>query len=41
MVRGHLVLTLPNPHGGEISVELLKRILKQASIRQQEWENAG
>ncbi len=37
MVRGDLVLTLPNPHPGDISVELLKRILKQASIAQKEW----
>ena len=37
MVRGDLVLTIPNPHRGDIGVELLKRILKQASIAQKDW----
>ena len=37
MVRGNLVLTIPNPHPGDIGVELLKRVLKQASIAQKEW----
>jgi len=37
MVRGGLVLTIPNPHTGDIGVELLKRILKQASIAQKDW----
>jgi len=40
MLRGDLVLTLPNPHRGDIGVELLKRILKQASIVQKEWLKA-
>jgi hypothetical protein len=40
MVRGDLVLTIPNPHTGNIGVELLKRILKQASISQKEWPAA-
>ncbi len=38
MVKGNLRLTLPNPHQGEISKELLSRILKQAGISQDEWE---
>ena len=37
MVRGDLVLTIPNPHQGDIGVELLKRVLKQASIAQKDW----
>jgi hypothetical protein len=37
MVRGGLVLNIPNPHPGDIGVELLKRILKQASIVQKDW----
>jgi hypothetical protein len=37
MVRGDLVLTIPNPHRGDIGVELLKRVLKQGSIAQKEW----
>ncbi|MDD3216806.1 MAG: type II toxin-antitoxin system HicA family toxin [Methanoculleus sp.] len=30
MVKGDLVLTIPNPHRAEISVDLLVRILRQA-----------
>jgi len=37
MVRGSVRLILPNPHRGEISVDLLKRILKQAGIEEEEW----
>ncbi|MCC6037643.1 MAG: type II toxin-antitoxin system HicA family toxin [Armatimonadetes bacterium] len=37
MVRGDLVLTIPNPHRREISVDLLVRILKQAGISRDEW----
>lgn len=40
LVRGDLVLTIPNPHPRDISVELLKRILKQASITRKEWLTA-
>ncbi|MFN8386104.1 MAG: type II toxin-antitoxin system HicA family toxin [Anaerolineales bacterium] len=38
MVKGNLRLTLPNPHQGEISRDLLSRILKQAGISREEWE---
>ena len=31
MIKGELVLTLPNPHKKEIGIDLLSRILKQAS----------
>jgi predicted RNA binding protein YcfA (HicA-like mRNA interferase family) len=37
MIKGNLVLTIPNPHKKEISVDLLVRILKQAGISRQEW----
>lgn len=37
MIRGDVVLTLPNPHGRDIGLELLKRILKQAGVSKQEW----
>ena len=37
MIRNDLVLTLPNPHRKEISVDLLSRILKQAKISRKEW----
>jgi predicted RNase H-like HicB family nuclease len=37
MVKGDLVLTIPNPHRKEISVDLLRRILKRAGIAKEEW----
>jgi predicted RNA binding protein YcfA (HicA-like mRNA interferase family) len=40
MVRGNLVLTIPNPHRREIGVALLSRILREASISHQEWNQA-
>ncbi len=38
LVRGELRLVLPNPHQGEISKDLLARILRQAQITHEEWE---
>jgi len=38
MQRGSLVLTIPNPHGGDISIGLLAIILRQAGIPRGEWE---
>jgi len=40
MARGDLVLTVPNPHRGDIGVGLLKIILKQAGISRAQWERA-
>jgi hypothetical protein len=37
MIKGELVLTIPNPHHKEMSVDLLSRILKQAGISREEW----
>lgn len=37
MLKGDVVLTLPNPHKNEISADLLMRILKQAEIKRNEW----
>jgi hypothetical protein len=31
---------IPNPHGADISVDLLARILRQAGISREEWLNA-
>jgi hypothetical protein len=39
MVKGDLVLTIPNQHHSEISVDLLMRILKQADISRDQWLN--
>ena len=38
MVRGEQRIALPNPHQGDIGVNLLARILRQASITRAEWE---
>lgn len=37
MVKGDLVLTIPNPHPGDIGVDLLNRILRQAGIKRDAW----
>jgi hypothetical protein len=37
MVRGNMVLTIPNPHRREIGVDLLRRILKRAEITRKQW----
>jgi len=39
MVRDNLRFRIPNPHHGDISNGLLKRIFMQAEISQDEWEN--
>ena len=33
-------LRLPNPHRGDIGVNLLSRILEQAGVSRSEWEQA-
>jgi len=38
LVKGQLRLVLPNPHQGEISQDLLVRILRQAKIPRSRWE---
>lgn len=40
MVKGDLVLTIPNLHRKEISVDLLVRILKQAGVSREDWFKA-
>jgi predicted RNA binding protein YcfA (HicA-like mRNA interferase family) len=37
MVKRDLVLTIPNSHRGEIGIDLLSRILRQAGISRKEW----
>ncbi|WP_104370785.1 type II toxin-antitoxin system HicA family toxin [Desulfocucumis palustris] len=39
MRKGQLKLRIPNPHEGDISVPLLKEILRQAGITEESWEN--
>ena len=38
MIKGFLRLTIPNPHKGDIGIDLLSKILKQAGISRKEWE---
>jgi predicted RNA binding protein YcfA (HicA-like mRNA interferase family) len=41
MTKGNIQLTIPNPHGGkEIGINLLKIILNEAGISNEEWLNA-
>lgn len=35
--EGQPPLTIPNPHSEDISVDLLKRILRQARISREDW----
>lgn len=37
MIKGDLVLTIPNPHRREIGVALLSRILRRAGATKEEW----
>jgi predicted RNA binding protein YcfA (HicA-like mRNA interferase family) len=37
MVRGALRVPVPNPHEGDIGVDLLSRILRQAGVEREEW----
>lgn len=41
MMRGDHVLTIPNPHRSDISVDLLKRILERADVSRDAWLAAG
>lgn len=41
MLRGRQKIAIPNPHGKTIDdLKLLKRILRQAGISDQEWDSA-
>ncbi len=37
MVKDQQTLTIPNPHRGDIGVDLLAKILQQAGISREEW----
>ena len=39
MTKEQLRVRIPNPHQGDISVGLLARVLRQAGISREEWEN--
>ena len=38
LVRADRRLIVPNPHRGDISVDLLVRLLDEAGVTRQEWE---
>lgn len=38
MVRGEATPIIPNPHGTDVGVGLLNRVLKQAGVSRAEWE---
>ena len=40
MIRGELRLTIPNPHGEDIRVDLLNKILRVGVISRKEWDEA-
>ncbi len=37
MINRDLVITIPNPHESDVSVDLLVRILRQAGVSRDEW----
>ena len=37
MIKGDLVLTIPNPHRRDIGVALLSRILRRSGVSKEEW----
>ena len=41
MVRKTQRLILPNPHRGDIGVDLLTRLLRQAGVSREEWESVS
>jgi len=38
MLKGSITIRIPNPHQSTVSKELLHRILRQAHITKEEWE---
>ncbi|MEQ1852182.1 MAG: type II toxin-antitoxin system HicA family toxin [Chthoniobacteraceae bacterium] len=41
MRHGAHTVPIPNPHGGDLDWTLVKRILVQAGITPEQWEQAG
>lgn len=38
MIRQNVRLVLPNPHEGDIGPHLLTRLLRQAGVTREQWE---
>jgi hypothetical protein len=41
MIKGTHKQRIPNPHGGDVRLPLLREILRQAGITDDEWNAAG
>ncbi len=41
MTRAGSRVVIPNPHGADIGVDLLSRVLRQAGVTREDWESAG
>jgi len=39
MVRAGQRVVIPNPHSGDIGVDLLSRVLRQAGVSREAWES--
>lgn len=39
MIRGRRYLRIPNPHRADLSKDLLSRLLREAGLSREEWEN--
>jgi len=40
MIKGSQKIRIPNPHIGDISLSLVKEILRQAGLSSQDWDKA-
>ncbi|MGD0953172.1 MAG: type II toxin-antitoxin system HicA family toxin [Methanotrichaceae archaeon] len=40
MFKGTIRIMIPNPHRGDISVDLIKKILRQGEIGREDWLSA-
>ena len=41
MIKGKKKIRIPNPHGsGDLDISLVKEILRQAAISNEEWDKA-
>lgn len=38
LLRGTQRLIIPNPHQGDIGIQLLSRLLREAGVSREEWE---
>ncbi len=38
MAKGNITVRVPNPHEGDIGASLLAKILRQAEVSREQWE---